>query len=95
MQCPKCQSEVKFKEGTSKKGNPYAGNFCTNKECDYVEWQESKPQPTNSDIIEAIRKVLHKLDKLEKNLVKDQEHNVPINQEDIPIIDEPLDSDEQ
>lgn len=81
MKCPKCQSEVNFREGTSKAGNPYAGDFCSNKECDYKNWHEAKPQPTNSDIIEAVRKVWHKIDKLEKQLMPDQP--------------EPLDSDEQ
>ena len=62
MECPKCKSEVNFREGTSKAGNPYAGNFCSNKECDYVEWQESKPQPTNEDNMISLEARLQKND---------------------------------
>jgi len=37
--CPKCNSEVVFRSGTSKAGKQYAGNFCTNSSCDYKEWK--------------------------------------------------------
>ena len=61
---------MNFREGTSKAGNPYAGNFCSNKECKFVEWEESKPQPTNEDILSAIRKVWDRIDEIGKQLDK-------------------------
>jgi len=36
--CPECGADLKFKEGVSKTGKPYKGNFCTNRACKYVEW---------------------------------------------------------
>lgn len=60
---------MNFREGTSKAGKPYAGNFCSNKECDYVEWQEAKPQADKHDeIMNGIRMNWKKIDELEKKM---------------------------
>ena len=56
---------MKFREGTSKAGKPYAGNFCSNKECDNVVWEEAKPQPDrHEEIMNGIRMIWKKIDDL-------------------------------
>ena len=54
--CIKCQSEMVFKQGVSKKVNPktgelygpWAGHFCSNKECGAVDWQRQQRKPADS-----------------------------------------------
>lgn len=65
MICPKCQSKVINKQGVSKAGNPYNGNFCENKKCDYKEWLEAEPQPDrHEEIMGALRHIFELLQEI-------------------------------
>ena len=69
MICPQCKSKLNNRAGVSKANNPYNGNFCSNKGCDYVEWLEAKPQVQSTDeIMGALRTIFEKLDTIENNI---------------------------
>ena len=68
--CPKCGSKVYHNKGVGKtSGKPYENYKCKNKDCDFIEWVESKKSDTaNKDI------VLEKLDEI-LSLLKSKKGN--------------------
>lgn len=50
MQCSKCNSEAKFKQGIKKEtGKPWSGYFCQNPDCKNVDWKPiASPKPQNA-----------------------------------------------
>lgn len=71
MNCPQCGSQTIHRAGTSKAGKPYSGTFCTNRSCDYKEWDprpsqqataQSSPEATqspqsNDKVVEGLRAI--------------------------------------
>ena len=73
--CPDCGSSIRKKEGVSKKtGQPYSFTGCSNfPECKWILKEpykknaSSTPAPT-SDIMDALRKIYGKLEKIESDI---------------------------
>ncbi len=43
MDCANCGSPTTYKKG-EKNGRPWAGYFCQNKDCKFVNWVDNKPK---------------------------------------------------
>ena len=90
--CMKCQQVMNFKQGVSKKsGKPYAGYFCSDRNCGHVEFVRNQQAPAQATpnntgpllekldrIARALEQIaLRKNDSLEKAYDKSQGEEVP------------------